>query len=61
MKILSESFAFFSSQLNKGNENVELEKLAREIDEEDVRIFLYLKTIAHLNEQKQVMNIFSSR
>lgn len=61
MKILSESFAFFSSQLNKGNENVELEKLAREIGEGDVRIFLYLKTIAHLIEQKQVMNIFSSR
>jgi hypothetical protein len=64
MKILRESFTFLSSQLSpvvkKGNENMELEKLVQEIGDGDVRICLYLKTLAQLIENKQVVYIFSS-
>lgn len=65
MEILTESFTFLSSKLNpsvkkKGNPTMELEKLAQKIDDSDVRICLYLKTLAELIDNRQVMYIFSS-
>ena len=64
MKILEESFRFFSSPMkpliDNGEENVELQTLAREIGDGDVRIFLYLKTLTQLINYKQVMYILSS-
>lgn len=60
-KICEESFRVFSSNVNptmeKENQKV---KSIPDIDDGNVRIFLYLRTLAQLIENKQVMHFFSS-
>ena len=62
MELLRKCLTFLSSRVSstaekENNKNMELEKAIEDITDADVRLYLYLKTLVQLIENKQVISI----